>query len=108
MPNRNPAAAGSTLHLPLSATVSMAGISNDHTEVATITPEAKPNSVFCTRGDRSSFMKKTNAAPSMVPKRGMRKPIIRVMRLMLYLIMYCQFWDKITQKKGKIFISDGK
>jgi hypothetical protein len=53
-------------------------------------------------------MKKTNAAPSMVPKRGMSKPIIRVMRLMLYLIMYCQFWDKITQKKGKIFISDGK
>ena len=48
------------------------------------------------------------AAPSMVPKRGMSKPIIRVMRLMLYLIMYCQFWDKITQKKGKIFISDGK
>jgi hypothetical protein len=29
-------------------------------------------------------MKKTNAAPSTVPKRGMSKPKARAMRLMLY------------------------
>ena len=77
-------AAGTTLHLPLSASISIAGMSNDQTDAATITPEAKPNSVFCTRGDKPSFMKKTNAAPSMVPKRGMSKPKAKVMRFMLY------------------------
>ena len=34
-------------------------MSNDHTDAATITPEAKPNSDFCTRADISSFIKKT-------------------------------------------------
>ena len=66
------------LHLPLSASISIAGISSDHTDAATITPEAKPNNVFCTRGDRSSFMKKTNAAPSIVPSRGISSPRINV------------------------------
>ena len=58
MPNRNPTAAGITLHLPLSASISIAGMSNDHTDAATITPEAKPNSDSCTRADISSFIKK--------------------------------------------------
>ena len=45
-------------------------MSNDHTDAATITPEAKPNNDFCKRGDMSFFMKKTKPAPSMVPKKG--------------------------------------
>jgi hypothetical protein len=53
----------------------MAGMSNDHTEAAIITPEAKPNSDFCNLGDMSFFMKKTKAAPSMVPNKGINKPI---------------------------------
>ena len=61
-------AAGTTLHTPLSDTIFIAGISSDHTDAATITPEANPNSNFCTLDDILSFMKKTNAAPSMVPK----------------------------------------
>ena len=81
---QNPQAAGSTDQAPMASSISMAGISSDHTEAATITPEANPNSVFCTRGDKSSFMKKTNAAPSMVPNRGMSKPMARVMGVMLY------------------------
>ena len=48
----------------------MAGISNDHTEAATITPDAKPNNSFCSCTDISSFMKKTNAEPSIVPRSG--------------------------------------
>ena len=50
-------------------------MSSDHIDAATITPEAKPKSDFCNRGDISSFMKKTNAAPSIVPKRGTNSPI---------------------------------
>ena len=63
----------------------MEGISSDHTEAATITPEAKPNSDFCKRGDMSFFMKKTNAAPSIVPNKGINKltviPILSVIFL---------------------------
>jgi hypothetical protein len=47
MPSRKPIAAGITLHLPLSASISIAGISSDHTDAATITPDAKPSNVFC-------------------------------------------------------------
>ena len=43
-------------------------------EAATMTPEANPSSDFCTRGDISSFIRKTKAAPSMVPSRGMSSP----------------------------------
>ena len=76
IPNRKPTAAGKTDHRPLSATISMDGINSDHTDAATITPEAKPNNVFCKRGAISSRIRKTNAAPSMVPNRGMSNPKI--------------------------------
>ena len=88
MPNRKPTAAGSTDHAlaslsiincPLSIeAISMAGISSDHTDAATITPEAKPNNVFCSRADISSFMKNTKAEPSIVPSSGISSPIINV------------------------------
>ncbi len=78
IPNRNPATAGMTLHLPLSASISIAGISSDHTDAATITPEANPSSDFCTRSGILSFMKNTNAEPSMVHSRGMSSPITSV------------------------------
>ena len=67
MPNRNPTAAGITLHLPLSASISIAGMSNDHTDAATITPEAKPNSDFCTRTYISSFIKKQMPSQASCP-----------------------------------------
>ena len=41
---------------------------------ATITPEAKPNSAFCTRGPISFFIRNTQAAPRDVPSRGIRLP----------------------------------
>ena len=39
---------------------------------------AKPNSDFCTRTDISSFIKKTNAEPSIVPSSGISSPITNV------------------------------
>lgn len=50
MPSRKPVAAGMTDHAPLEASISMAGMRSDHTDAATITPDAKPRSDFCTRG----------------------------------------------------------
>ena len=82
MPNRKPTAAGNTDQKASppweglgEAPISIAGMSNDHTEAATITPEAKPCNDFCKRGDISSFIRKTNAAPSIVPNRGMISPM---------------------------------
>ena len=100
MPRRNPTAAGSTDHFPLLASISIAGMSNDQTEAATITPDAKPSSGFCRRGGISSLVsvrvtscpeestqasfptrltgdriRKENAAPSIVPNRGINRPM---------------------------------
>ena len=78
MPRRNPTAAGITDHLPLSASISIAGMSSDHTDAATITPEAKPRSDFCSRTDISPRMKNTKAEPSIVPSSGTSSPMINV------------------------------
>ena len=78
IPNRKPTAAGSTAHFPLSAPICIAGISSDHTDAATITPDAKPNNDFCSRADISSRMKNTKAEPSIVPSSGISSPMINV------------------------------
>ena len=75
IPVMKPTAAGMTAHLPMFSHIFMLGISNDHTEAAIMTPEAKPNSAFCTRGAMSFFIKKTKAEPKTVPNKGMRSPI---------------------------------
>jgi hypothetical protein len=49
-------------------------ISNDHTDAATITPEANPNKDFCTIGLKSLFKKNTQPAPNVVPKNGIKIP----------------------------------
>ena len=56
----------------------MDGISSDHTDAATITPDAKPSNVFCSRTDISPLMKNTKAEPSIVPSNGIRSPMINV------------------------------
>ena len=65
----------------------MAGISSDHTEAATITPDAKPNSDFCSRADISSFMKNTKAEPSIVPSSGISSPMVNV--VVTWLVATC-------------------
>ena len=74
IPNRKPTAAGMTAHSPLAASASIAGMSSDHTEAATITPEANPSRAFCKRTGISSFIRKTNPDPIIVPSRGINKP----------------------------------
>ena len=50
----------------------MAGIINDHTDAATITPDANPNMNFCIHAGMSRFMRNTKAAPNAVPSNGIR------------------------------------
>ena len=76
IPTATPAAAGINASFPISADMSMAGMRRDHTEAATMTPEANPKSTFWTRGGILSLrIRKTQAAPSVVPKNGIRIPI---------------------------------
>ncbi len=63
----------------------MAGMSKDQTEAATITPDAKPSSDFCTRSSMSPLIKKTNAEPSIVPSNGMSSPMTIVVVMIVYL-----------------------
>ena len=53
----------------------------NHIEAATITPEVNSNSVFCTRGDISSFIKKTKDEPNIVPSSGINSPMINVVAI---------------------------
>ena len=71
-----PIAAGRTVPMPSPADISILGISKDHTEAATITPEAKPSSAFCSRAGISFFIKKTKAEPIRVPAKGISKVAI--------------------------------
>ena len=54
---------------------SIPGIRSDHTEAATITPEAKPSRIFCSKLGISFFIKKTKADPRAVPRKGMSKAV---------------------------------
>ena len=91
IPIRKPTAAGTTDHAPLSAFISIAGMSKDHTDAATITPEAKPNNDFCSRADISSFIKNTKADPSIVPNSGMRSPtiIVVIISVIFFFLFVC-------------------
>ena len=46
------------------------------TEAATMTPEANPNKVFCTKSGICFFIRKTQAAPKVVPAKGNNNPMI--------------------------------
>jgi len=59
---------------PIADDCSMAGISRLQTEAATITPAAKPVSERCTASLSDFFMKNTHAAPSDVPRNGIKMP----------------------------------
>lgn len=78
MPAINPMAAGNHAATVADlAASSMAGISNDQTEAATMTPEAKPSSVFCNLKAALSPTNNTDDAPNAVPRKGNVRIIIR-------------------------------
>ena len=50
MPSKKPTAAGTKANFPIGSAISIAGINNDHTDAATMTPDANPKSALCTAG----------------------------------------------------------
>ena len=70
MPTKNPTKAGSHATPFLAFCISIDGINKDHTDAAIITPDAKPNNNFSNLGAILSFSRKTIAAPSVVPIKG--------------------------------------
>ena len=74
IPSIKPTAAGTKASFPIPPDMSMAGISRDHTEAATITPEANPSRHFWIPGFNSPFTKNTQAAPRVVPRKGINSP----------------------------------
>jgi len=73
MPSRNPMEVGSQGGIPALSEISIAGISKDQTDAATITPEAKPKRSFSAFSGIPSRKKKTAKEPRVVPTRGMKK-----------------------------------
>ena len=74
MPSQNPAAAGRKDQVPRCADCSMAGSSRLQMEAATMTPAAKPVRARWTSELKVFRMKKTQAAPKVVPAKGMSSP----------------------------------
>lgn len=74
IPSKNPTVAGIQEITFCSFAISIDGIIKDQTDAAIITPEAKPNNNFSTLLFILFFIKKTIAAPSVVPKNGIANP----------------------------------
>jgi len=53
----------------------MDGIIKDHTEAATITPDANPSNIFWSIAGISCFIKNTKAEPRAVPRKGISKAV---------------------------------
>ena len=70
MPNTNPVAAGNQVWLWLSALISRLGMSKDHIDAATITPDAKPKRSFRNQSLMAPRSRNTMAAPKVVPMNG--------------------------------------
>jgi hypothetical protein len=77
----------------------MAGISSDHTDAATMTPDANPSSDFCNRTDISFFMRKTKDAPNIVPNNGMSSPMINAISANIFLIPLQRYKKKMTMQR---------
>lgn len=75
MPSQNPTAAGTNDHCPSWADCSSAGMSKLYTVATTITPAAKLIRAFCRLMFMVSRTKNKQAAPRLVPAKGMSSPV---------------------------------
>lgn len=75
MPIEIPKAAGINDNFPILLLILRDGIIKDHTDAAIITPDANPSKPLLTNSLISFFIMKTQAAPSIVPKKGIKTPI---------------------------------
>ncbi len=72
---------------------SMAGSNSDQTAALIITPLAKPKRAMFTEPLISFFKKNTHAEPRVVPKKGKRSPIARIIvideKKLFIILLYC-------------------
>ena len=79
----------------MSAACSIAGSSRLQMEAATITPAAKPVSARCTISPKLFRKKKTQAAPSVVPAKGISSPChssIGIISSNLTAVVFCKVY----------------
>ena len=88
MPKSMPVAAGTNANRPIPAAISIDGIKSDQTDAATMTPDAKPSSPFCSSSLSLSFKKNTHAEPSVVPTSGIINPQKTVILPLISLFSY--------------------
>ena len=81
MPSQNPTTAGTKDHFPISDACSIAGSSKLQIDAATITPAANPVKARWTRSFMVFFIRNTQAAPSAVPKNGIKIPVQASIRM---------------------------
>ncbi len=74
MPSQNPMAAGRKAHWPRDADWFMEGMRRLHMEAAVMTPAAKPVRARRRLVRRVPFIRKTQAEPKVVPRKGRRMP----------------------------------
>lgn len=77
-PASKPIVAGITAILPLSAHISMLGISRDQTDAAIMIPDAKPISPFWTFWLISFLITNTKAEPKAVPRKGISSEVMTI------------------------------
>ena len=80
IPTQNPTNAGTQAMRPMPPLLSMAGMMSDQMDAATMTPAAKPVRMRLTVLLRLPRMRKTIAAPAVVPKSGRPRPTKRFER----------------------------
>ena len=76
IPARKPAAAGNQVYISMSSDISIAGIISDHTDAASITPDAKPGSSFSRFWFTLFLIRNTIALPDIVPINGINIPAV--------------------------------
>ena len=99
-PNQNPAKAGTNESAPIEADCSIAGISRLQTDAATITPAANPARQRRTRFPRLFFIKSTQAAPIVVPKKGIRIPRMVSIGFSFFRLFICPLRHAPVLRKG--------
>ena len=103
-PSHNPAKAGKNDNAPIEVDCSIAGIRRLQIDAATITPAANPARQRCTRFPRLFFMKRTQAAPIVVPKKGIRIPRTASICFTLFQFLVAGFlrWKSfVSQRKPR-------
>ena len=90
---QKPITAGKKLNDPyVSSAPSMDGMSSDHTDAATMTPEANPKNSVLSLPDISPLKKNTSAAPAVVAMKMIQKPSTVIAVVVKSALLSCRYF----------------